>query len=124
LGFRARCDEQKQERQTLYLSRFIHSFHWIHTLLISFTIQANKEGIINVTGKSLPSKPSYGHICKRIDKLSVNIYNGHVKKDDDDDGYIIIAADSTGIKVTNIEVNGWMRNGGVFLTGNAISRSM
>ena len=58
------------------------------------------EGIINVTGKSLPSKPSYGHICKRINKLNVNINNGHVKKDDDD-GYIIIAADSTGIKITN-----------------------
>jgi hypothetical protein len=58
------------------------------------------EGIINVTGKSLPSKPSYGHICKRINRLSVNISNGRVKTDDDD-GYIIIAADSTGIKVTN-----------------------
>jgi transposase len=56
------------------------------------------EGIINVTGKSLPSKPSYGHICKRINKLNVNINNGHVKNDD---GYVIIAADSTGIKVTN-----------------------
>ena len=76
---------KKQERQTLHLSRFIQSFHWIHTLLISFTIQANKEGIINVTRKSLPSKPSYGHICGRINRLSVNINNGHVKKDDDDD---------------------------------------
>jgi Transposase DDE domain len=60
------------------------------------------EGIINVTGKSLPSKPSYGQICKRINRLSVNINNGSVKKNvDDDDGYIIIAADSTGIKMTN-----------------------
>ena len=59
------------------------------------------EGIINVTGKSLPSKPSYGHICKRINKLNVNINNGRVKKNNDDDEYIIIAADSTGIKVTN-----------------------
>src|SRR4051812_3944830 len=83
------------------------------------------EGINNVTGKSLPSKPSYGHICKRINRLSVNINNGHVKKDDDDDdGYIIIAADSTtGIKVTNRGLSGWMRNGR-FKTGKAISRSM
>jgi DDE family transposase len=73
------------------------------------------EGIINVTGKSLPSKPSYGHICKRINRLSVNIRNGRAKKDDDD--YIIIAADSTyGIKVTNIESSGWIRNG-MFLIG-------
>ena len=60
------------------------------------------EGIIKTTGKTLPEKsPSYGHICKRINKLNVNINNGHVKKEEDDDGYIIIAADSTGIKVTN-----------------------
>jgi hypothetical protein len=48
---------------------------------------------------------SYGHICKRINKLNVDI-NDHDRKnvdddDDDDDKYIIIAVDSTGIKVTN-----------------------
>lgn len=62
------------------------------------------EGIIKATGKTLPEKPpSYGHICKRINKLNVNINDCHAnkKKDDDDDRYIIIAADSTGIKVTN-----------------------
>ena len=62
------------------------------------------EGIIKATGKALPERsPSYGHICKRINKLNVNINNGHEKNDDDDDddGYIIIAIDSTGIKVTN-----------------------
>jgi hypothetical protein len=59
------------------------------------------EGIINATGKSLPTNPpSYGHICKRINKLNINI-NDHDRKDDDDDEYIIIAADSTGIKITN-----------------------
>jgi len=60
------------------------------------------EGIIKTTGKTLPEKStSYGHICKRINKLNVNINNGHVKKEEEEDGYIIIAADSTGIKVTN-----------------------
>ena len=38
----------------------------------------------------------YGHICKRINRLNVNIKNNNI---DDDD--LIIAADSTGIKVTN-----------------------
>ena len=57
------------------------------------------EGIIKATGKNLPSKPSYGHICKRINKLDINItkYN----TDDDDDDYIIISIDSTGTKLTN-----------------------
>jgi hypothetical protein len=59
------------------------------------------EGIINATGKSLPADPpSYGHICKRINKLNVNI-NDHDKKNEDNDKYIIIAADSTGIKISN-----------------------
>jgi hypothetical protein len=57
------------------------------------------EGIIKATGKRLPEKPpSYGHICKRINKLNVNITNDNT---DDDDDYIIIAIDGTGIKVTN-----------------------
>ena len=82
------------------------------------------EGIIKATGKNLPEKsPSYGHICKRINKLNVNINNGRERNDDDDDDeYIIIAADSTGIKITNRGHSGWMRNG-MFLIGKAISRS-
>ncbi|CAN5758695.1 IS5-like element IS903B family transposase [soil metagenome] len=56
------------------------------------------EGIIKATGKNLPSKPSYGHICKRINKLDINITNDNT---DDDDEYIIIAIDSTGTKITN-----------------------
>ncbi len=61
------------------------------------------EGLINATGKSLPANnpPSYGHICKRINKLNIDI-NDHDRKndDDDDDKYIITTADSTGIKIT------------------------
>jgi hypothetical protein len=56
------------------------------------------EGIINATGKSLPADPpSYGHICKRINKLNIDINDHDRKDDDDDDKYIIIAVDSTGI---------------------------
>ena len=64
-------------------------------------LQTN-EGIINATGKRLllPANPSYGHICKRIDKLTINIKKDKTD-DDDDDEYIIISIDSTGIKVTN-----------------------
>ncbi len=60
------------------------------------------EGIIKATGKSLPTNPpSYGHMCKRINKLNIDINDYDKKKDNDDNDYIIIAADSTGIKVTN-----------------------
>jgi len=53
------------------------------------------EGIINATGKRLPANPSYGHICKRINKQNIDISRG--KTDDD----LILAIYSTGIKVTN-----------------------
>jgi hypothetical protein len=57
------------------------------------------EGIINATGKRLPSNsPSYGHICKRINKLNVDIKIGQIDEDDD---YTIVSIDSTGIKITN-----------------------
>ncbi len=71
------------------------------------------EGIIKATGKNLPSKkpPSYGHICKRINRLNINI-NINIKKDNTEDDkeeeeedYIIIAIDGTGIKATNKEVS-------------------
>ena len=57
------------------------------------------EGIINATGKRLPSNsPSYGHICKRINKLNINIKREQIDEDDD---YIIVSIDSTRIKITN-----------------------
>jgi hypothetical protein len=31
------------------------------------------DGIIKATGKCLPANPSYSHICKRMNKLTVNI---------------------------------------------------
>jgi hypothetical protein len=55
------------------------------------------EGIIKATGKNLPDHPSYSQICRRVNKLDVS-----TKSSDDIDGKdIIIAIDSTGIKVTN-----------------------
>jgi hypothetical protein len=58
------------------------------------------EGIIKATGKSLPRHPSYGHICKRINNLKVGI-NGGIMTCDDGGDHLIIAIDSTGIKVTD-----------------------
>ncbi len=53
------------------------------------------EGIIKATGKRLPSNPSYGHICKRINRLNIDIKREKIVND------LIITIDSTGIKVTN-----------------------
>src|SRR6186713_1228283 len=58
------------------------------------------EGIIKATGKRLPSNsPSYGHICKRINKLNIDIKRD--KTVDYNEDYIIVSIDSTGIKITN-----------------------
>jgi Transposase DDE domain len=89
-------------RKVNHIPSQTHSFLSLVTYvhISSSPIYRQTEGIIKATGKSLPDHPSYGHICKRINRLSVDI-----KKDDDwadsDDDLIIIAADSTGVKVTN-----------------------
>lgn len=56
------------------------------------------EGIIKATGKNLPDHPTYSQICRRVNKLDISTKRSD---DDDDDKDIIIAIDSTGIKVTN-----------------------
>ncbi len=68
------------------------------------------EGIIKATiGKNLPDHPCYSQICRRTNKLDIDINSSD---DDDDDVVIIIAAaDSTGIKVTNRGLNGCKING-------------
>jgi hypothetical protein len=57
------------------------------------------EGIIKATGNRLPANPpSYGQICKRINRLNIEIKRD---KTDDNNDDIIVSIDSTGIKVTN-----------------------
>ena len=56
------------------------------------------EGIIKATGKNLPNHPSYSQICRRVNQLDIS--SNRLDEDNDNDG-IIIAIDSTGIKVTN-----------------------
>jgi hypothetical protein len=58
------------------------------------------EGIIKATGKSLPNHPSYSQICRRTNKLDISTKSSD-DNDDNDEKNIIIAIDSTGIKVTN-----------------------
>ncbi len=69
------------------------------------------EGVIKATGNSLHLNPSYGHICKRIsNRLNVEVNcSNNSSTDDDGDDYIIIAVNSTGIKVTNRD-NGCLIN--------------
>jgi hypothetical protein len=54
----------------------------------------------------MPNHPSYGQIRRRLSTLDIddnnnNSSSGRIEDDDDDDGDIVIAIDSTGIKVTN-----------------------
>ena len=58
--------------------------------MCSSTLQTKTEGVIKATGKSLPSHPSYGHICKRINKrLNVGVSCSI----DEDGDYIILAVE-------------------------------
>ncbi len=67
------------------------------------------EGIIKATiGKNLPDHPCYSQICRRTNKLDIDINSS---TDDDDVVIIIAAANSTGIKVTNRGLDGCKING-------------
>ena len=88
-----KMNKNKKGKPFVFPDSFILVIGYIRAL---FHLPYRKtEGIINATGKRLPAnRPCYGHICKRINKLTINI-----KKDNTDD--LVIAVDSTGIKVTN-----------------------
>ncbi|MDR4491774.1 MAG: IS5 family transposase [Candidatus Nitrosocosmicus sp.] len=91
----AKMNKGKKGKPFVYPDSFILAIGYIR---YSFHLPYKQtEGIINATRKNLSSKPSYGHICKRINNLNIDIKRD--KTDDDDD--LIISIDSTGIKVTN-----------------------
>ena len=94
-----RMNEGKKGKPFVFPNSFILVIGYIR---YSFHLPYRQtEGIIKATGKRLPSNsPSYGHICKRINKLNIDIKRGKTVDDDDGD-YIIVSIDSTGIKVTN-----------------------
>jgi hypothetical protein len=93
-----RTNEGKKGKPFVFPNSFILVIGYIR---YSFHLPYRQtEGIIKATGKRLPSKsPSYGHICKRINRLYIDIKRD--KAVDGDDDYIIVSIDSTGIKVTN-----------------------
>jgi Transposase DDE domain len=65
------------------------------------------EGVVNKAhsnNKKVPSVPDYSTINRRVNKLEIKI-NERIGND------IVIALDSTGIKVTNREVSGCLING-------------
>jgi hypothetical protein len=91
----AKMNENKKGRKFVYPDSFILAVGYIR---ICFHLPYRQtEGVIKATGKSLPSHPSYGHMCKRVNSLKAG-FNGPSKTDDDD---LVIAIDSTGIRVTN-----------------------
>lgn len=92
-----RMNEGKKGKPFVFPNSFILTIGYIR---YSFHLPYRQtEGIINATGKKLPDKsPSYGHICKRINKLNIDIKKEPI---DDDDDYVVISIDSTGIKITN-----------------------
>ena len=92
-------NKNKKGKPFLFPDSFILVIGYIRT---SFRLPYRQtKGIINATGKLLllpANPPSYGHICKRINNLNIDIKRGKMYDDDDD---LIISIDSTGIKVTN-----------------------
>ena len=100
----ATLNENKKGKKYQYPDSFILVIGYIRVCL--HLPYRQTEGLIKATlGKNIPedkqpSAPCYSQICRRINKLDIDI-NNSIDDDDDNDVVIIIAADSTGIKVTN-----------------------
>lgn len=92
-------DEVKQGKPFVFLNSFILAISYIH---YSFRLPyRHSKGIIHATGKRLPSNsPSYGHICKRTNKLNIDIKREQID-DDGDNEHFVISIDITGIKKIN-----------------------
>jgi hypothetical protein len=89
-----RMNENKKGKPYSFPDSFIHIIGYMR---IYFHLPHRQtEGIIKATGKNLPDHPSYSQICRRVNKLDITS-----NRLDDNDDDIIIAIDSTGIKVTN-----------------------
>ena len=94
----ARMNENKNGKKYQFPDSFILAIGYIR-IYFHLPYRQTEEGIIKATGKNLPDHPSYSQICRRVNKLDI-INQGSDDDDIDDDG-IVIALDSTGIKVTN-----------------------
>lgn len=92
-----RMNDGKKGKPFVFPNSFILAIGYIR---YSFHLPYRQtEGIIKAIGKRLPDKPSYGHICKRINRLNIDIKKrGYTNEDDD---YVIVSIDSSGVKVTN-----------------------
>ena len=103
----ARMNENKNGKKYKFPDSFILIIGYIR---IYFHLPYRQtEGIIKATiGKNHSDHPCYPQICRRINKLDIDINNSI--DDDDDDVVIIIAAD---IQVSRLqtEVNGCKING-------------
>lgn len=94
----ATMNENKEGKKYRYPNSFILVIGYIR---VYFHLPYRQtEGIIKATGKNIPNHPSYGQICRRLSRLEIDSSNSN-SRIDDDDGDIVIAIDSTGIKITN-----------------------
>jgi transposase len=88
-------NEKKEGRKYRYPDSLILVIGYIRVYL--HLPYRQTEGIIKATAKNLPNHPSYSQINRRINNLDIDSSRNSELDDDD----LIIAVDSTGIKVTN-----------------------
>lgn len=91
-----RMNENKNGKKYQFPDSFILAIG--HIRVFFHLPYRQSEGIIKATGRSLPDHPSYSQICRRVNKLDISFKRSD---HDDDENSIVIALDSTGIKVTN-----------------------
>jgi hypothetical protein len=111
LASRAKDNEQRKGRPSLSLSEFLDiatARHRIHAYLLPFRQLEGFLRTLSIHIKKLKEIiPDFTTIWWRIERMKINL---DPKLDPERDD-IVIAVDSTGIKVTNKEENGYLTNG-------------
>ena len=90
-------NQKKVGRQFVYPNSFIIVLSYIKAYF--HLPYRQTDGLMKAVGRELPDHPSYGQINRRMNQLNVKIESNEKEKDDGD--YVVIAIDSTGIKITN-----------------------
>jgi hypothetical protein len=103
-----RMNKRKTSRHYAYPNSFILILSYIRAFF--HLPYRQTEGLMKAIGKELLGSPSYSQMNRRINQLDLKIEykSKEGEKEEVDEDYLVIAIDSTGIKITNR--GQWMRD--------------
>ena len=105
-----KMNKEKEGRKFVYPDSFVKLLGYMRAYF--HLPYRQTEGVVREhASNTLPSIPDYSNISRRINRLDIKISLDDTDKSDLHDDNFVLAIDSTGLKVTNREMNGLDING-------------